>query len=174
GPAYSTGTIQGSFISISEGSKYKEEAVKLLELVNTDAYVRNLLAFGIEDQHYKKTGDNTSEVLNDGYSAPAYSQGTIFNIYVTDPAPATKWADLQAQLEGAFASPALGFTFNTENVNNQIAACANIQAKYEPSLMTGSVNPDEVVPKMLEELNKAGYQEIITEVQTQLDAYLGK
>lgn len=174
GPAYSTGTIQGSFISISEGSKYKEEAVKLLELVNTDAYVRNLLAFGIEDQHYKKTGDNTIEVLNDGYSAPAYSQGTFFNMYVTDPAPATKWADLQAQLEGAFASPALGFTFNTENVNNQIAACANIQAKYEPSLMTGSVNPDEVVPKMLEELNKAGYQEIITEVQTQLDAYLGK
>lgn len=174
GPGYSTRTIQGSFIVVSEGSKHKEEAVKYIELINTDKYLRNLLAFGIEDQHYKKTGENTIEVLNDGYGAPAYSQGTFFNMYVTDPAPAEKWTDLQKQLEESFSSPALGFTFNTEKVNNQVAACANIQAKYEPSLITGSVNPDEVVPKMLEELNKAGYQDILAEAQAQLDAYLGK
>ncbi|MEG0905615.1 MAG: ABC transporter substrate-binding protein [Niameybacter sp.] len=174
GPAYSTGTIQGSFLVVSEGSKYKEEAVKFIELINTDKYVRNLLAFGIEDKHYKKTGENTIEILNDGYSAPAYSQGTFFNMYVTDPAPETKWQDLQAQLEESFSSPALGFMFNTEKVNNQVAACTNIQDKYTPSLITGSVNPDEVVPKMLEELNKAGYQDILVEVQAQLDAYLGK
>lgn len=174
GPAYSTGSIQGSFIVVSEASKYKEEAVKFIELINTDAYVRNLIAFGIEGQNYEKTGDNTIKILNDRYQVPAYSQGTFFNMYVTDPAPAEKWTDLQKHMEKAFSSPALGFTFDTKNVQNQIAACANIYDKYNSSLITGSVNPDEVVPKMLEELNKAGYQEIIAEAQAQLDAYLAK
>lgn len=174
GPKYSTKTIQGSFLVVSAGSKHQEEALKVIELFNTDEYARNLLAFGIEDTHYKKTGDNTIEILSDGYQAPAYSQATFFNMYVVDPAPATKWTDLQAHNETATSSPALGFTFNTDPVKNQVAACANIQAKYEPSLITGSVNPDEVVPKMLDELNKAGYQEIITEAQNQLNAFLGK
>ena len=174
GPKYSTKTIQGSFLVVSAGSKHKEEALKVIELFNTDSYARNLLAFGIEDQHYKKTGDNTIEILNDAYQVPAYSQATFFNMYVVDPAPATKWTDLQAHNEKATASPALGFTFDTNPVKNQVAACANIQAKYKPSLITGSVDPDVVVPKMLEELNKAGYQDILLEAQAQLDAYLGK
>lgn len=174
GPVYSTKTIQGSFLTVSAGSKHIEEALKVIELFNTDEYARNLLAFGIEGTHYEKTGDNTIKLLNKNYEAPAYSQATFFNMYAIDPAPATKWDDLKAHNEKATSSPALGFTFNTEAVQNQVAACANIQAKYEPALITGSVNPDEIVPKMLDELNKAGYQDIIVEAQTQLDAYLGK
>lgn len=174
GPAYSTKTIQGSFNVISAGSKHIEESLKVLELVNTDSYLRNLLAFGIEDTHYKKVGENSIEVLNDGYQVPAYSQGTFFNMYTVAPAPETKWVDLQKQQENAFSSPALGFTFNTEPVQNQVAACSNIETKYTASLLTGSVDPNEVVPKMLDELNKAGYQDIIKEAQNQLNAYLGK
>lgn len=174
GPAYSTRTIQGSFMAISAGSKHIEESLKVIELINTDPYMRNLLAFGIEDVHYKKTGDTSIEVIGDKYAAPAYSQGTFFNMYTVDPAPASKWEDLRIQTESAFSSPALGFTFDTQNVQNQIAACVNIEDKYRPSLLTGSVDPDEVLPKMIAELNKAGYQDIIAEVQTQLDEYLGK
>lgn len=174
GPAYSTKTIQGSFNVISAGSKHIEESLKVLELVNTDSYLRNLLAFGIEDTHYKKVGENSIEMLNDGYQVPAYSQGTFFNMYTVAPAPETKWTDLQKQQEDAFSSPALGFTFNTEPVQNQVAACNTIQTKYMASLITGSVNPEEVVPKMLQELNNAGYQDIIKEAQEQLNAYLGK
>ena len=174
GPAYSTKTIQGSFNVISAGSKHIEESLKVLELVNTDSYLRNLLASGIEDTHYKKVGENSIEMLNDGYQVPAYSQGTFFNMYTVAPAPETKWTDLQKQQEDAFSSPALGFTFNTEPVQNQVAACNTIQTKYMASLITGSVNPEEVVPKMLQELNNAGYQDIIKEAQEQLNAYLGK
>lgn len=174
GPAYSTGTIQGSFQVISAGSKHIEEAVKVLELFNTDAYARNLLAFGIEDVHYKKTGENTIEVLNDAYQVPAYSQATFFNMYAIDPAPANKWTDLEKHMEKAFASPVLGFTFNSQPVQNEVAACSNIQEKYMASLMTGSVDPDETLPKLLDELNNAGYQDIKAELQKQIDEYLAQ
>nr|WP_307992077.1 ABC transporter substrate-binding protein [uncultured Niameybacter sp.] len=174
GPAFSTRTIQGSFLSVSAGSKNIDKALKVIELVNTDEKMRNLLAFGIEGVHYEKTGDTSIKKLNDGYETPAYSQGTFFNMYTVDPAPASMWQDLKAETETAISSPALGFTFNTQSVQNQIAACANIQSKYQPSLITGAANPEEIVPQMMEELNKAGYQEIIAEAQKQLNEYLGK
>lgn len=172
GPAYSTRTIQGSFLSISAGCKNPEAALKVIELVNTDVYFRNLLAFGIEGTHYEKTGENTIKKLNDAYEVPAYTQGTFFLMYVQDPNPPTQWTDLQALQETAFASPVLGFTFDSKAVQNQISACANIEEKYGSSLITGSANPDELLPKMLEELNKAGYQDIIAEAQRQVDEFL--
>lgn len=174
GPAYSTRTIQGSFVSISSGSKNPEAALKVIELVNTDEYFRNLLAFGIEGVHYEKTGDNTIKKLGDSYEVPAYTQGTFFNMYVQDPNPSTQWSDLKALQETAFASPVLGFTFDSTKVQNQISACANIEQKYSSSLITGSANPDDLLPKMIKELNNAGYQDIIAEVQRQVDEFLGK
>lgn len=173
-PLYSTGTIQGSFQVISAGSKHIEEAVKVLELFNTDSYARNLLAFGIEGKHYEKTGDNTIKILNDDYQVPSYSQATFFNMYAVDPAPAEKWTDLQKHMEKAISSPALGVTFDSQPVQNEVAACSNIIDKYMASLMTGSVDPDETIPKLLDELNNAGYQDIKDELQKQIDEFLGK
>ncbi len=172
GPAYSTRTIRGSFLSISAGCKNPEAALKVIELVNTDEYFRNLLAFGIEGTHYEKTGENTIKKLNDKYEVPAYSQGTFFNMYVQEPNPSTQWDDLQDLQETAFSSPVLGFTFNSTSVQNQISACANIEAKYSSSLITGSANPEELLPQMIKELNAAGYQDIIAEAQKQVDEFL--
>lgn len=172
GPAYSTRTIQGSFLSISAGCKNPEAALKVIELVNTDEYFRNLLAFGIEGVHYEKTGENTIKKLNDKYEVPAYSQGTFFNMYVQDPNPATQWDDLKKLQETAFASPILGFTFDSKSVQNQISACSNIESKYGSSLITGSADPEELLPKMIKELNDAGYQDIIAEAQKQVDEFL--
>ena len=174
GPAYSTGTIQGSFLAISEASKHIEESLQLIELVNTDAYLRNLLAYGVEGTHYNKLTDNSIEKISDRYEAPAYTQGTFFNMYTVAPAPETMWSDLKKQQESAFASPALGFSLDRQPIQNQMAACTNIIDKYQPSLLTGAMNPEEMVPVMLEELEKAGIQDIVDEVQKQLDAYLGK
>ena len=172
GPAYSTRTIQGSFLSISAGSKNPDAALKVIELVNTDEYFRNLIAFGIEGTHYEKTGENTIKKISDGYEVPAYSQGTFFNMYVQDPNPADQWEKLKELQEEAFSSPVLGFTFNSSNVQNQVSACANIENKYASSLITGAANPDEVLPKLIEELNAAGYQDIIEEAQRQVDEFL--
>lgn len=174
GPYYSTQTIQGSFLSISAGSKNPEAALKVIELVNTDEYFRNLLAFGIEGVHYEKTGENTIKKLNDDYSVPAYSQGTFFNMYVQDPNPSTQWEDLKTLQESAKSSSILGFTFDPTNVQNQVSACSNISQKYKSSLITGSANPDEIVPKMMEEMKNAGFDDILKEAQKQVDEFLAQ
>lgn len=174
GPYYSTGSIQGSFLVVSASSANINESVKLIELVNTDKYLRNLIAFGIEGKNYKKTGDNTIKVLDDGYQTAAYSQGTFFNMYAVDPAPSNKWQLVKQQNEQAKPSPILGFNFDSTKVSPQIAACKTIFEKYYANLMTGSVDPTVEVPKMENELNNAGYQDIIKEAQDQINTFLKK
>ncbi|MEG0319306.1 MAG: ABC transporter substrate-binding protein, partial [Niameybacter sp.] len=67
GPAYSTRTIQGSFLAVSAGSKNIDKSLEVIELVNTDEKMRNLLAFGVEGVNYEKTGETTIKKLTDGY-----------------------------------------------------------------------------------------------------------
>lgn len=174
GPYYSTSSIQGSFLVVSASSPNIDKSVKLIELVNTDKTLRNLLAFGIEGENYKKTGDNTIKILNDGYQTATYSQGTFFDMYVVDPAPSNKWDLVRKQNDGAKSSPILGFNFDSTKVSPQVAACTTVFEKYYHNIMTGSVDPTVEVPKMEKELNNAGYQDILKEAQTQVNAFLKK
>ncbi len=172
-PYYTTTSAQGSINAISVGSKNPTKAVELLNLINTDSKLRNLIAFGIENVHYKKTGDNNIQKLNTNYDGlPQFAQGTFFNMYVLDPAPATKWNSVKEALDKAKQSPILGFILDTKPIETEIAAATNAYNKYKGQVTTGSVNPDEALPKMMEELNKAGYQKILTEAQNQLDNFV--
>ena len=53
GPLYTNGTIQGSLNAVSSNSSYKKEALKLLQLVNTDRKLRDMLAFGVEGTDFE-------------------------------------------------------------------------------------------------------------------------
>lgn len=171
-PIYTTKSIRGSFMVVSANSPNIEKSTELLQLINTDSKMRNLLAFGIEDTHYKKTGENNIEMLTDGYRTAQFSQGTFFNMYIVDPAPANRWELLKQQNEEAIESPILGFSFSSKNVQNEIAACSTIFNKYKSVLITGTEDPDVKVPQMMEELNKAGLQTIIDDSQKQIDEFL--
>ena len=85
-----------------------------------------------------------------------------------------KWEKLRAFCDSAYVSPALGFTFDSSKVVNEITACNNVIAKYEVGLRWGMLNPEETLPKFNEELYSAGLQTIMDEKQAQLDAFLGK
>ena len=42
---------------------------------------------------------------------------------------------------------------------------------YKRQLYTGSVDPDEYLPKLLEKLDDAGVQKVIDEMQRQVDVW---
>ena len=74
--------------------------------------------------------------------------------------------------EESVAAPTLGFTFDPANVQSEIAQCSSVYDEFGPSLVTGSVDPDEVLPQFLAKLEAAGASKIIAEVQAQLDAWV--
>lgn len=71
-------------------------------------------------------------------------------------------------------SPALGFTFNSQSVKNEIAAVNNVNKQFKPGMTSGAVDPNEMIPKYLEKLKAAGIDKIIAAKQEQLDAFLSK
>ena len=84
------------------------------------------------------------------------------------------WTQNKEFEAGAAVSPALGFKFDTSAVMNEITACNNVIAKYEPGLRWGELNPDETLPVFNKELYDAGLQTIMDEKQRQLDEFLGQ
>ena len=67
GPLYTTETIQGSMNAVSANSNYKAEALKVLQLMNTDAKFRNMCAFGTEGNFMKYEEDGTVTKLRDDW-----------------------------------------------------------------------------------------------------------
>lgn len=167
-----TATLQGSLNAVSKNSKNGAAAVTLLNAINTDATAKNMLCFGIEGKNYEKTSDTSIKMLNNDYSMPAFAVTSFFSgLYTTDPAPKNSWTDLQEFVNSAAPSPAVGFMFDSSDtkIQTQLAALNTVYNKYKSDLNTGTADPTVTVPKMLDELNKAGLQEFKAEVQKQLD-----
>ena len=173
------GRVLSSMVSatmncISSTSKHPEKAMELLNLVNTDPEVYNLLCYGIEGEHYNKTGDNRIELVeNSGYQPNVdWAFGNQFNAYLKGDQPDDVWEQTIALNESSEVSPLLGFVFDQEPVQNQIAQCQSVVDQYYKSIVTGSVDPDQYIPEFLDKLEQAGASEIIAEKQSQLDEWV--
>ena len=81
------------------------------------------------------------------------------------------WKQTEEFNNNAKLSKAFGFVWDNSDVLNEITACNNVTAKYKNALDCGSLNPEEAVPKMVQELKDAGIDTIIAEKQAQLDAW---
>ncbi|MFC3803415.1 ABC transporter substrate-binding protein [Cohnella sp. GCM10012308] len=171
GPIYTTSTIQGSMNAISANSKYKEEALKYLQLVNTDSKLRNMLAFGEEGVDFDYVSDKVIDRKTDSWPLAAYTQGTFFNLAVTKGAPEDQWDQVRKLNEAATSSTILGFALDITDLATEVANVKSVWSKYSYELVTGASDPEKQVPKIAEELRKAGMDKIIQAAQTQIDAY---
>ena len=168
-----TSGINATMIAVSRTSKHPVEAVKLLELVNTDPVLYNLLCFGIEGTHYTKTEDgHVKPIENSGYNPNVdWTFGNQFNGYLREGQEDGVWEETKALNEAAIPSEALGFVFDPEKVQTEIASTSAIVTEYLLMLDTGAVDPEEKMPEFLDKLEKAGSQKIIDEMQTQIDVW---
>lgn len=165
-------SVTGSMQAISAKSKHPEKAMEFLNLLNTDAYLRNLVNYGLEGVHYKKLSEDTYEPIPDsGYSMPAFTLGNMFLLYKLKEDPKDKWEQYEKFNSSATNAPLLGFQFDPTNVLTEIANVKNAVDEYGPSLNTGSVDPNKVLPKAIEKLKAQGIDKIIAECQKQLDEW---
>lgn len=174
-PVMSNRETTGSMQAISTTSKNPEIALQVLELFNTDEYFNNLINFGIEGDHYDKVSET---VIKAGANQSKYNLslgwafGNQFKNYLWESEDPEKWTKFEAFNTEAAPTQTLGFVFNTDNVQTEIAQCANIWKQYVPGLETGKLDPNEMLPVAIEALKAAGSDKIIEEKQAQLDAWV--
>lgn len=177
-PYMSTATVQTATWTIPHNSQNPEVAMKFLNLMYTDPTLVNLLCYGIEGEHYVVT-DAAEDIID-------YPEGITASTKKYDNSLAWTWGNMlighrwngdvphQEMIdfnEGAIHSKALGFVFDSAAVQNEITACSNVVARYAVGLEWGKLDPETVLPEFQKELHDAGIDTIITEAQTQLDAW---
>ena len=175
-PRLSSTNIQGSLNCISKTSEHKAEALKLLQLVNTDRKLRDMLAYGEEGVNFNYVEEEDMQKISRDADHPwtfaGYTQGSFFIMSTESGTAGNYWVDeVRVQNERALVSPAVGFYFNPEKVADKLDACRSIYMEYKASIQTGTADPHAAVPEMIGRLNESGFQEILTEAQTQMDAW---
>lgn len=165
---------------IGANSADPERAMALLNLMYTDPEVANLVGNGIEGEQYQIV-DKTKGFIdypdgknatNTGYSRMVWAWPNEMITYLWKGELETKWTDLADFNKTAIQSSVKGFTFDSTNVANEIAACSNVVNKYNQSLLAGSVDPSTGIPQFVQELKDAGIGKIVAEKQKQIDAWV--
>lgn len=168
----SNDTVMGSITCISASSNYKKEALKLLELVNTDTTLRDMLWYGEEGVNFEYVDENgvqKVQKLNSDWTMAAYTQGTFF---VASPEVGSDgYGEVKVQNENAKASPAMGFIPDTTNISNEIAAVKAVFEEYKSLIMTGT-GGQESIDAMMAAMRDSGFDTILNEVNTQYQAWL--
>ena len=177
-PTTNTTVVQSIQWTIPENCEYPEKAMQMLNLMYSDETVMNLLAWGIEGEHYEVldsglidypegvTGETSGYNLNYGWMF-----GNQFITYVWNGDSPTIWEETDAFNKSAKKSAAFGFSYDSANVKTELAACSNVVSEYNVSLTSGLVDPETAIPEFVEKLEASGIDKIIAEKQSQLDAW---
>ena len=176
-PLKSTSQAQVASFVVGNTSKNKEKAVEFLGLLNSDPELLNGLVYGVEGEAWEKVeGEDGRIKLLDGYKPnyhmSAWNTGNNKILYTQDTITDEMIAERDQSIAEAVASPMLGFNFNTENVKTEITNINNVMSQYLDSLNTGTVDPDETLPKLMDALKGAGYEKVMEDMQTQYDEFL--
>ncbi len=163
-------TVRGSLNGVSASSKHPEKALEFLQLINTDSKVRDAFYYGLEGENYEYDENGKVVRLNDEWSMAGYTQGTFFNVTPLASAEVNEWEEVKALNDSAKPSVLLGFNLDTSNIESELANCRAIYEKYRSELLTGARDPQELTTIMTEELNAAGFETVIAEAQSQVDA----
>jgi putative aldouronate transport system substrate-binding protein len=167
----SNDTVMGSITCISNSSAHKLEALKLLELVNTDATLRDMLWYGEEGvnfEYVEENGVKKVQKINTDWTMAAYTQGTFF--VATPEVGSDGFGEVQVQNENAIASPAMGFIPDTTEIADEISAVQAVFESYKSLIMTGT-GGQESIDAMLAEMRAAGFDTILAEVNAQFAAW---
>ena len=165
-------TVQGSLNSISINCPYPEKALQLLDIINTDTYVRDLFYYGVEGENWEYTEDGRVHKINAEWTMAGYTQATFFNVSLTDDMDFNQWDEVRELNDTATASVLLGFFFDTTPIQDQLASCIEIFNRYKGEVLTGTTDPAVSVPQMMEEMRAAGFDDIVAEAQAQVDAFV--
>ena len=166
-------------------TKHPELCMKFLDLMQSEKgkELLNLIIYGIEGDHYTKTGEDKIKTEYEGLG----TSNARYGIY--------KWIlgntrlayDTQSDQEGyknwAFnevntsdkRSALMGFVPRTEKISSKLAQLNTVKSEFRSGLALGCLPDHEATyEEFINKLNKAGSAEVIEELQAQIDEFLNR
>lgn len=164
--------VTAALTGISATSEHPQEALRMIEVMNTDSEVMNLIAYGIEGVDYDKVSDNQIKTREDKqYTGPSlYILGSMANAYLTDSQSPTLIEEMEEFNNTAVVSPLMGFNANLDSVSLEISNCKTVVKEYLEMLDLGLYGSDKLA-EFNAKLKTAGADKIMAELQRQIDEW---
>ena len=153
-------------------------AMQVLNLLYTDPDLATLFCWGEEGKEWVETEDGhitfpegvdaqNSEYFNN----VNWELCNQFIARIWEGDELTLWDRMQKFNDEAEASKAMGFTWDNSEVAGEYTALTNVYTEYQSQLELGFVDPDVVVPEMVERLKAAGLDDYMAAKQEALNAW---
>jgi len=165
-----TSDAGGSMLAIPTSSPNPVAAMKLIDLMHTDAKLINMMLYGVEGTNWELQSDGRVNILDDAWLSAhpgAWVWGDITIQYVTNQEDPDKNQLLIDYAADAFPEPSLGFRFRPEPVAAEITALNAVVDGSQRALMTGYIDPTTELPNFIQAMKDAGLDTVLAEVQKQ-------
>ena len=184
---YQQAYLLGTMWSVSATSDNPGRAVRMIELLHTNAEINDLFKLGIMGTHY-----TLEEVTENGVTG--YLAKNISNAYFNDDSrwvtgneflgtplitqSLDVWEQTQRINDEAIIPDVIGFVFDRNPVLTEIQLCQNVyltyanRMAYARELVTYTGSYDSLYDEFISAMNAVGANKVIAEKQRQLDAWL--
>jgi len=174
-----TGQVNSFSWAIAQNSSSPEAAMKFMNLMFSDVDVMTYLSYGLEDVHYVTQADGHvgypegEDQTTIGWSLnTSWLMGNQFLLPNWEGEPLDLWDKQKAANDNARMSMALGFVFDNSNVTTEVAAVQSVRDEYKRVVENGAGDPAVLIPEYVAKLKANGIERIISEKQSQLDAWI--
>ena len=181
GPNMSRSTQQGALIAVNAAASeaHVRACLKYMELLYTNRQLRDTLAYGIEGRHFNYYEDTVirTELGSEEYTLDNFQTGPAVSASVVSANEAVladpdQWQKVYEGYRHAKLSDTQGFSFGQETMEAERSVLSAIWSNRLAELVTGTIDPDEAIASIGQEMEAAGLDQVREEAQRQLDAYL--
>ena len=117
--------LYGNMFAVYANSSHLSRAMKVITYLNTNQELRDLLQYGIKDQHYELNDDGTAKLLSNEkfgiYRMDLEKTGNCFIATPTEELGADAWTYAKKQNNDSLINPLLGFDFNEATKDSDYA-----------------------------------------------------
>ncbi|WP_203567718.1 DUF3502 domain-containing protein [Aestuariimicrobium ganziense] len=164
-------------MAVSANSKNPARALKVYELIRNDEECYHLINYGIEGSDYilkdgKRARPEGWDPSKDGLGANFWG-GRMDNLEIPDETTPPKRDEWFKELEGMSTDyPYSTLVLNKDAINSSLASMGSVLSKYIPQLQYGKfADPEKAITDMRAELKQAGYDDVKTALQTDMDTW---
>ena len=117
--------LYGNMYAVYANSAHLSRAMKVITYLNTNKELRDLLQYGIENQHYERNDDGTVKLLSNEkfgiYRMDLEKTGNCFIATPPEAMGADAWTYAKMQNNDSLINPLLGFDFNAMTADSDYA-----------------------------------------------------
>ncbi len=156
-------------LGVSSWTQNKDKALDLLTELNTNKELALLINYGVENENYTINEDDKIVTIESQDSTYSNRYKIFSTAYIL---PEDEFYKTSAEFENATTPPVIGFVLNQDDILDELNQTHSVYEDYKENLFIGKGDFDTLYNNFIDDLNKAGMQVILEEVNSQLSNYL--